>query len=199
MSKWKETVEKNGGTILSDYVNSYTKIRVKCDKDHIWEALPRTLETYKCFYCQGSNFPKKQKKPRKHRKKPPTKGEIECSSALKELNIDYVSEYVDSNLPYRRYDFMFIHNEVRYLLEFDGEQHFHRVNKFHRSNRSYNESITRDLEKTDFALTHDFTLIRIDYTQIDNIRSHLRSALSCQNRLYLSNEEMYTWLCSNRN
>lgn len=44
------------------------------------------------------------------------------------------------------------------------------------------------------ALQAGFCLIRVDYTQKNNIEQHLRQAMSQPQRLYLSTPEMYRYI-----
>lgn len=47
------------------------------------------------------------------------------------IGINYQREFILPNLELKRFDFMFQYNNMRYLLEFYGEQHFKYINIFH--------------------------------------------------------------------
>ena len=59
-------------------------------------------------------------------------GEKKCIDVLDSINIKFVQQYKLPFLKNRRYDFMFHHNEEKYILEYDGQQHFHYVKFFHK-------------------------------------------------------------------
>jgi hypothetical protein len=51
-----------------------------------------------------------------------------------------------------------------------------------------------DILKTNSALKSGYCVIRIDYTQIDNIEYHIRSALTNNYSLYMTNVLMYKYI-----
>ena len=95
----------------------------------------------------------------------------------------------------RRYDFYFEYNNRHYLVEFDGEQHFHYVRKYHKSKGKFNECQIVDRIKTYSAWKSNMTIIRIDYTQnAEHIRYHLINGINSLNMVYLSNPELYRYI-----
>lgn len=47
-----EIINQRGGILLSKYVNIRTKVKVKCEKGHVWEATPKNLKAkYKKSWC----------------------------------------------------------------------------------------------------------------------------------------------------
>ena len=106
-----------------------------------------------------------------------SKGELKIANLLKENDIMFITQYKFSdfvadvnNIPYR-FDFGIIENNVlKYLIEFDGEQHFY-ANKSSSSWNSienFNKNQERDRKKNNYCFTHNIPLIRIPYT-IKNI------------------------------
>lgn len=122
-----------------------------------------------------------------------SKGEEECFNVLKTLSIEFKKEYTIEQLPRKRYDFYFQRNNLSYLLEFDGLQHFEERSHFCKK-QSFEERQEMDRIKTKVALEAGYRLIRIDYTQIDKIEEHLEKALSSKDKLYLSTSEMYKYI-----
>lgn len=101
-----------------------------------------------------------------------SKGEEEIAQILKDNDIqfitqykfnDFVSEY--NNIPYR-FDFAIFENQkLMYLIEFDGEYHFH-----YQSSSKWNTEehfLHRqelDMKKNEYCKKHNIPLIRIPYT-----------------------------------
>lgn len=119
-----------------------------------------------------------------------SKGEMECSIILGSLGIKYIREYKIKQLPNRKYDFFFIYGDNHYLLEFDGEQHFNDISFFNKLSLLERQDI--DLTKTRMALHAGYYVIRIDYTCINNIESHIEEALYSEAQLYVSDEDLYS-------
>lgn len=122
-----------------------------------------------------------------------SKGEQACMKYLDKLGIKYEKQYKLKNLDNRLYDLYFEYNNKKYLLEFDGIQHFEKI-EFFDMNQSLKERQKADIIKTNAARNHKYRLIRIDYTQIDKIEEHIDKALQSKKKLYLSTPEMYEYL-----
>lgn len=120
-----------------------------------------------------------------------SKGEVQCEKVLKEMGISFESQYHIAQYNSKGYDYMFSYNDENYILEFDGKQHFTRVNFFQRTDEAFREQQSRDMIYTKRALDSNFSVIRIDYTQIDKVGFHIQQALDSQNRLYLSTQTLY--------
>lgn len=86
---------------------------------------------------------------------------------LTDNNINFIDEYVFSDLPKSRFDFAILNNknEVSRLIEFDGEQHFKDIPAW----GGLELQQKRDRVKNEYALSHKIPLIRIPYWQRDNI------------------------------
>lgn len=87
------------------------------------------------------------------------------SNLLNKLDIDFIPEYIIKPYSYR-YDFMFIYNKIKYLIEMDG--YFgHGCMNTH--NKTISEQIDIDKNKDKIAKENGFILIRIDckYTNIE--------------------------------
>ena len=107
-----------------------------------------------------------------------SKGENKILKILNENNIKYkyhyfVSECKFNNINSRGAEFDFcIYNSDNtfYFIEYDGIQHF--APKSEKGwNNSQNFLLTKEHDKikNDYCLTHNIPLIRIPYTQIDNL------------------------------
>lgn len=94
-------------------------------------------------------------------------GEQNIIAILQKNNISFVKEKVFPDLTNRRYDFYL--PQYNRLIEFDGKQHFFYTSTWHDSKENFIIAQARDLEKNQYALSHNIPLVRIPYTQRDNI------------------------------
>lgn len=141
-------------SLVSEYFNSATKIKVKhvkCGKT--FEVTPNNFKSNQsgCPYCYKS------------------KGEMAIAKVLDELKLEYVEQYkikeCKNKLPLP-FDFaVFSNNKLKYLIEFDGEQHF--KPKFGEENFVITQK--NDKIKDDYCEANGIDLIRIPYTEIKNI------------------------------
>ncbi len=116
--------------------------------------------------------------------------------ALQSMNLAFEREYSFDEQKWR-YDFSFNHNEIQYILEYDGIQHFQFTEYFQATEEVFKEKQTRDVDKTKLAIKHNCKVIRIDYTQINNIEEHIKNGIDDKSNLYLSSPDMYEWLSKN--
>ena len=104
-----------------------------------------------------------------------SKGEAKITKLLEENKIDFQKQYSFDDLRGKmniKYSFdfaVFSNNELAYLIEFDGIQHFSQKHQFSQSEQTYNIIIERDQKKNEYCLEHDIPLIRIPYTQFDKL------------------------------
>ena len=91
----------------------------------------------------------------------------------------------------KQIDFMIEHNELKYVIEFDGAQHFKFVEYFHKLENTFIERQEIDILKTITALKCGYNVIRIDYKQINNVDFHISEALKLENKIYFSTPELY--------
>lgn len=154
---------KNEYSRLGNYLNNATKIQVKhniCGNEYgvTWNNFQRGN---RCPRCNES------------------KGEKEISNILNSLNIKYTSQKRFSECKYKKtlpFDF-YIHNKKsKLLIEFDGIQHFESVEIFGGED-VLKETQFRDQIKTKFALSKNIPLLRIPYTEQDNIEQILTNKL----------------------
>lgn len=174
-AKLVEIVSAKQGKLLSNYTNALQKLSLSCKKGHIWFARPNCIRNgHWCPRCRES------------------KGEQEVSKVLDDLSINYTTQY---RLPGTglRFDFMVYIGEDRVLIEYDGEQHFRFSDFFHNDETHFQYSQERDITKTLWALENGIPLIRIAYTQFDQIKDII-SAQVYQRNLYLSDQEIYSYI-----
>ena len=141
--------------VLDQYINMNTKIRFKHKKcGTIFSLEPDKFIT------------------RNHKKYCPTcylkksKGEIIIENYFKNNNIDYQREFIFPDLPSKRFDFYL--PDYKIAIEFDGIQHFQPIQKFG-GQEEFILTQQRDKIKNQFCLNNYITLLRIPYTEIDNL------------------------------
>ena len=102
-------------------------------------------------------------------------GEHLIEQILQENNINYIKEYSfndllsDNNAPYR-FDFaIFKNNQLAFLIEFDGRQHYEGPEGNWKQNSSLEDIQKRDNIKNEYCKKHNIILKRIPYFQISKI------------------------------
>ena len=98
-------------------------------------------------------------------------GEANIKLLLEKNNINFISQYsITINDKKYFYDFAIVDsskNLIR-LIEFDGIQHFGRISGWFTVDRKTNLQIS-DMIKNNYALNNNIPLVRIPYTERDNI------------------------------
>ena len=95
-------------------------------------------------------------------------GEQNITQVLKDNNIIYISQFKFDDFKNRIYDFYL--PEYNRLIEFDGKQHFKLgVSGWYSNEAEFLKAKQRDIEKNQYALLHNISLIRIPYWERDNI------------------------------
>jgi len=155
---------------LIDYKNTNTKIQVVCRKHGKWKTSPST-------FLAGSGCPKC-----KH-----SSGENKIQNYLEHHNIPYVAQYKDHECKVKNklsFDFAVFSDEkytdLSALVEFDGAQHYIAVDYFGGEER-LNKIQKYDAVKNEYCLTNNIKLIRIPYTEMENINSILDRELKIEN------------------
>ena len=122
-------------------------------------------------------------------------GELKCSEILTKLGIEYITAWSGINTIERRlFDFCFMYNNIIWLLEYDGGQHFTMCDFFHKTYTNFLRCQLIDTVKTFIPIYFNYRVIRIDYTQINNIEYHILKALELNEPIYFSTPEMYSWM-----
>ena len=98
-------------------------------------------------------------------------GEKNIENILKNNNINFVSQYTQPSLKKKKFDFAIYNsdNKLIRLIEFDGQQHFNDLKGLWNSNQTLEQIQKRDQQKNKWALQHNIPLVRIPYTERDNI------------------------------
>lgn len=106
-----------------------------------------------------------------------SKGELECKNVVEDifeckfdkLRPDWLKYITGRNL-----EIDVANIDLGLGIEYDGEQHFKFVSRFHKTENDYLKQVERDKWKNDKCKKLGFTLIRVPYTiKVENIRSFL--------------------------
>ena len=104
-----------------------------------------------------------------------SKGEAKITSILTKNNIDFIKQFTFEDLignmgRHYAFDFaVFENNKLSYLIEYDGIQHYSARHQFSKEENTLEIIQNRDNIKNEYALSHNIPLIRIPYTQFDNL------------------------------
>lgn len=120
-----------------------------------------------------------------------SRGESEVEKALVSRGIEFRRRFVIES---RLYDYQFEFGGRMFLLELDGSEHFTYIPFYHKDLVTYRSKQDIDIEKTCYAISRGFSIIRIDYLSVGNVDSVIQEALERGSALYLSNRSMYYYL-----
>ena len=144
------------------YINSHIKIEIFCREHGYFKQLSTThLVGGGCPKCRASL------------------GELSIEEYLKNKNIQYSNQQSFNDLlsdrgnPLR-FDFAIFLNDKMHLLEYDGEFHFRKIYKSH----DFAQTMLRDSLKNEYCAKNNIPLLRIKYTDYDNIPHILDNYIS---------------------
>lgn len=107
-------------------------------------------------------------------------GEIQIDKFLKELNIEYKTEYIIEECKYKkplRFDFaIFEKNQLLCLIEYQGEIHYKSTGGWN-SKENFDIRQERDNIKREFCKDNNIKLIEISYTEYNNLSSDFLRSL----------------------
>ena len=105
-----------------------------------------------------------------------SKGEKLISQILRQNEINFVTQYsfddlVSNKNAKLKFDFAIFNkdNQLSYLIEFDGRQHYQEPDAKWKNNYSLKDQQEREKLKNDYCKKHNIKLKRIPYFQIGNI------------------------------
>ena len=140
---------------LVEYKNAHTKVKIICKIHGVFNQTPTNhLKGQGCPICQES------------------KGEIEISKILSDMNISFINQYKFISCTNKRqlpFDFYLPHLNI--CIEYDGEQHFREIKKYG-GKKGLETRQKNDEIKTTFCKENNIKLIRIKYDE--NIQNKLK-------------------------
>lgn len=90
---------------------------------------------------------------------------------LKKEKIKFEREKTYPDLKFGHYKFDFYLPEYNILCECDGIQHYKYTKVFHKKRQDFLKAKERDRRKNSYALSHNISLYRIPYFEIENIKT----------------------------
>jgi len=100
-----------------------------------------------------------------------SKGEERIKSILNKYSICFEKEFFFEECKFlKKLPFDFYLKEYNLLIEFDGEQHFYPIEYFGGID-NYNKTVRNDMIKNKFANINNIQLLRIPYTEYNNIEN----------------------------
>lgn len=147
--------------VLEQYQNTDTKLRFK----HKVCGTEFELTPYKFIYRHNKKYCPICYYNKSH-------GEILIDTYLTNINIDYQRQFSFPDFPKRFFDFYI--PSLRLAIEFDGQQHYEFSPFFHRTQEEFQKRQQIDVEKNQYCLNKDIMLLRIPYTETDNLNTILK-------------------------
>lgn len=135
--------------LLSEYIDTKTKIRLRHSCGFIWDVRPNALLKKDAAFCPRCGNVE-------------SKGARYVSKILDELNISYERE--KTLLTNKcRFDFYFILNEQEYAIEYNGKQHYIFIPHFTKTEEEFKELQARDAYKKEYCLLRNIKLLTLPY------------------------------------
>lgn len=103
-----------------------------------------------------------------------SQGEKQIKDFLDKHNIQYKQEFIFKKLEKKRFDFYLPKNKT--VIEFDGKQHFEAV-KYFGGAENLRKQQERDKQKDEFCARNNIKVLRIPYTEQNNINKILSDFL----------------------
>ena len=162
----------NNYKVLSEYITNKDPITVQHKCGYIWTA--RALDILhpynkdknhieRCPYCNAKSL-----------------GEKRIRDYLLKMNISFEEEFKFSDCKYKRplpFDFKIDYEDGSFILiEYDGRQHFE-GNAFNSNEEQFKIQQKRDEIKNNYCKSHNIELLRIKYTDYDNIEKILNEII----------------------
>lgn len=151
----KYAISKNGQCLSIIYKNNLTKLYWKCKDQHEWLACFADIKCHGSWCPICSIF----------------KNEKLVGKALDTLNIPAkaqvrINDIISSVRNYVVVDYFFNYNENKYIIEYNGEQHYKYISYFHKTKSEFMEQQTRDIDLYNYCKLNGINLITIDGRKI---------------------------------
>lgn len=158
----KELSEKHGNkfSLLTEYVNASTPIRIKCNNcGFIRNIKPNSLlSSGFCPKCDKKN----------------SIGETKIIHFLEQNNISYIPQMYFSNWQIGIHYFDFYIPKYNLVLEFHGKQHYEFNEYFHKTQEEFIYRQQKDKIKKETALQNNLNYVSIKYDLINELDSVLK-------------------------
>lgn len=172
-----------------DYIGQvFNGIKILARTDDNIKSNDRDILHYcECLNCEeifiapGSEIAKKGSWNCPNCGKTISSGEKKIRLWLEKNNINFVSQKKFEDCKYINplpFDFAITKNSQLILIEYDGQQHFKFVELWHVNEDGFKNQQLRDNIKNEYCKSHGIKLIRIPYTDFDNIDTILEKEFS---------------------
>lgn len=152
--------------LSNDYINNRNKLEIlhiKCNKKFKM-AFDCFQSGQRCPHCSSS------------------KGEKKIEKWLENNNINFKKQYTFKDLiglggGRLRYDFAILNedNSIKFLIEYDGELHYQPYRKLEKAMEKLHKGQIHDKMKDEYCKNNNIKLIRIIYTDFNNIEKILKA------------------------
>lgn len=184
--KFKERVKVVYGDlfeVIGEYKNAKTKVKFKCNNcENIFDCTPDNLISKNLIGCPKCSN---------------SRGEKKISKFLDLHGIKYKQEYTFKNFKDKnslRFDFgVFDNDELLFLIEYDGVQHFNPTNfnnlmSKEEVEKQFKDTQKKDKMKNDYCLKNNIKLLRIKYTKLNKVEEILTQYITDNTVLNLNRE-----------
>lgn len=151
-------IETHGDKYIYDeveYIDSTKKVKIKCKEHGEFWQLP-------CHHKKGVGCPSCSE----------SKGEKETSKILDRHGFSYIKQFKFDDCKYKQNLIFDFYVEEKFLIEYDGEQHYYPVDRFGGKD-SFKIQKERDKSKNDWCNKKEIPLLRIPYWEFDNIENKI--------------------------
>lgn len=156
--------DKYDFTLIGDYVNAHTKMKLKCNRCNKINYLSwHQINTCKvrCIHCRDNVS---------------SYGELRVKKFLDENEVRYtIQKHFRECMDIRTLPFDFYIDEMNIAIEYDGQQHYEKC--FGMTDEELEDRRRKDNIKTQFCIGNNIKLIRIPYWDFDNIENILEKEL----------------------
>lgn len=120
---------------------------------------------------------KKIKKPKSRKGNKKHKTEVRCREILKKVfNRHFESvrpDFLKNPRTNRNLELDMYNHYLRFAVEYNGEQHYHFPNHYHKDKREYEKQIERDLVKKRLCLENGIDLLCVPYYAKDDLATYI--------------------------
>lgn len=159
----------------SAYINVHTKVEVCCsDHGPFWQTPAAHLQGQGCPHCANDRRAEFAE----------SKGEQIITQWLDNHNVLYEKQKMfDGCVDLLSLRFDFYVPTLNLVIEFDGQQHFEFVKKFHGTRDGFERCKRRDTIKNEYAHRHKIDMLRIKYSEEKQIEKILTERILVENKL----------------
>ena len=121
--------------------------------------------------------------------------EYNCKEILLKLNLNPIIQHKLHYISSRKYDFIFQYNEIIYVIETDGDQHFKHVDFYHPTDQDYIKQQNVDKIKTIIPIFYNYVIIRLSNDNFQHIENCIKNILSLKlNRPFIIFDDVQKYL-----